>query len=450
LFAIVGPTGAGKSTIMDAICLALYGETPRLGKITSGGNEILSRQTGECYAEVVFESQSGRYRCQWRQHRARKRPDGKLAEASHDLSDAITGKLLENKKRDVAAAIEDKTGMNFERFTRSILLAQGSFAAFLKASPDERSPILEQITGTEIYSDISIAVHERQRAERQVLERLQDQIQGVSVLSDEEEAQLAADLEQFGQQSAAVTEQQMQHTAGLAWHETLTRLEQELTALAGEKDQLDRENQAAEPQRQSLAAALRAQPLDAVYSTLDILRREQQKDQHTQADLEQIRPELEQSAATHAAAHVQAEQALLAAQAAHEAIQPVLLSTRQYDWNIHAHSTTATRLGDQVKQQTIQIEKTSQDLEHGQASLATVLAEQTMLNETLARTANDEPLVTQIAGITARFGQIKTTLEEIQSREEERMDSRAASELQATASIMADQELAQIIAQVQQ
>jgi exonuclease SbcC len=63
---------------MDAICLALYGETPRLGKITSSGNDILSRQTGECYAEVVFESQSGRYRCQWRQHRARKRPDGKL------------------------------------------------------------------------------------------------------------------------------------------------------------------------------------------------------------------------------------------------------------------------------------------------------------------------------------------------------------------------------------
>ncbi len=186
----------------------------------------------------------------------------------------------------MAAAIEEKTGMNFERFTRSILLAQGSFAAFLKASPDERSPILEQITGTEIYSDLSIAVHERQRAERQALERLQDQIQGVSILSEDEEAQLAADLEQFGQQAAAVTAQQNQHAAGLAWHETLARLEQELTALAGEKDQLDQENQAAEPQRQTLAAALRAQPLDAEYSILDILRREQQKDQHTQAHLE--------------------------------------------------------------------------------------------------------------------------------------------------------------------
>jgi len=317
LFAIVGPTGAGKSTIMDAISLALYGETPRLGKITASGNDILSRQTGECYAEVVFESQSGRYRCQWRQHRARKRPDGKLAEASHEISDAITGKLLENKKRDVAAAIEEKTGMNFERFTRSILLAQGSFAAFLKASPDERSPILEQITGTEIYSDISIAVHERQRAERQILAQLQDQIQGVTVLSEDEESQLTADLVQLDQQAADVVRQQKQNATGLAWHETLARLEQELTALAGEKDQLDQENQAAEPQRQRLATAMRAQPLDAEYSILDILRREQQKDQLTQAHLEQLVPQLEQAAATGTAAHAQTEQALQAAQVAH-------------------------------------------------------------------------------------------------------------------------------------
>ena len=73
IFALTGPTGAGKSTILDAICLALYGATPRLGKITKSGNEIMSRQTGECYAEVLFESQAGRFRCHWSQHRSRKK-----------------------------------------------------------------------------------------------------------------------------------------------------------------------------------------------------------------------------------------------------------------------------------------------------------------------------------------------------------------------------------------
>jgi len=450
LFAIVGPTGAGKSTIMDAICLALYGETPRLGKITSSGNEILSRQTGECYAEVVFESQSGRYRCQWRQHRARKRPDGKLAEASHEISDASTGKLLENKKRDVAAAIEDKTGMNFERFTRSILLAQGSFAAFLKASPDERSPILEQITGTEIYSDISIAVHERQRAERQILAQLQDQIQGVTVLSEDEESQLTADLVQLDQQAADVVRQQKQNATGLAWHETLARLEQELTALSGEKDQMDQENQAAEPQRQRLATAMRAQPLDSDYSSLDTLRREQQKDHKTLAELEQSIPRMEQTAAALAAAHAQTETDHQAAQAAYAAIQPALLSTRQYDWDIHAQTTAAKRLQDQVKQQILQIDKNSQNLEQEQSSLATLLSNQAVLNESLARTAADESLLTQIAGITAQFGQIKATLEEVQSREQARNDSLAASALRAAESSKADQEQAHFTEQVQQ
>jgi len=87
IFALIGPTGAGKSSILDAICLALYGATPRLGRITKSANEIMSRQTGECYAEVVFESQSGRYRCHWEQRKARKSPEGKLQDQEHNIAD---------------------------------------------------------------------------------------------------------------------------------------------------------------------------------------------------------------------------------------------------------------------------------------------------------------------------------------------------------------------------
>ena len=162
IFAITGPTGAGKSTILDAICLALYGRTPRLKTISKSTNEIMSRQTAECYAEITFESQNNIYRCHWSQTRSQKKADGALQNSKHEISDAITGKILECKKKDVAQAIEDKTGMDFNRFTRSVLLAQGDFAVFLQATADERAPILEQITGTEIYSDISQKVHERQ------------------------------------------------------------------------------------------------------------------------------------------------------------------------------------------------------------------------------------------------------------------------------------------------
>ena len=71
LFAITGPTGSGKSTILDAICLALYGQTPRLGRITKSSNEIMSRHAGDCFAEVTFTTASGAYRCHWSQHRSR-------------------------------------------------------------------------------------------------------------------------------------------------------------------------------------------------------------------------------------------------------------------------------------------------------------------------------------------------------------------------------------------
>ena len=131
IFALTGPTGSGKSTILDALCLALYGRTPRLGAVTAGGNEIMSRQTGECFSEVVFESQKGKYRCSWEQHRAHRKPEGKLSDSRHEISDALTGKIVESRKSFVGSVIEEKTGMDYERFTRSILLAQGVLIHFL-------------------------------------------------------------------------------------------------------------------------------------------------------------------------------------------------------------------------------------------------------------------------------------------------------------------------------
>ncbi len=176
IFALTGPTGAGKSTILDAICLALYGATPRLGKITKSSNEIMSRQTGECYAEVLFEANSGRFRCHWEQRRARKSAQGNLQDQEHQIADDATGKLIETKKSLVSGVIEEKTGMDFDRFTRSILLAQGGFDTFLKADIEQKSRILEQITGTEIYSRLSRAAHERARDEAAQLAQLEQRL----------------------------------------------------------------------------------------------------------------------------------------------------------------------------------------------------------------------------------------------------------------------------------
>jgi exonuclease SbcC len=159
LFAITGPTGSGKTTILDAICLSLYGRTPRLEAVNAQSNEIMSRGKGDCFAEVVCSSAKGNFRCHWSQRRAYGKAEGNLGDSQHEFADLDQPKVLYTKKREVAAAVEKYSGMNYNRFIRSMLLAQGDFAAFLASSASDRSPILEQITGTEIYSQISQHVH---------------------------------------------------------------------------------------------------------------------------------------------------------------------------------------------------------------------------------------------------------------------------------------------------
>ena len=272
LFALTGPTGAGKSTVLDAICLALYGCTPRLGKISKNANEILSRQTGECFAEVTFETQHGRWRCHWSQQRARKQPHGALQTPRHEIADADSGQVLETRQKDVQARIEAVTGLDFERFTRSMLLAQGGFAAFLQAGADERSPILEQITGTEIYSQISIAAHERLRAARQQVETLQAQMDTLRLLSAEELAAVRAQLAAQQTQAAQLAEAQQQTTARRDALRQLAQLHEEASRLAAETQQQEGAERAFAPQQAILQRAERALPLAATHARLDALR----------------------------------------------------------------------------------------------------------------------------------------------------------------------------------
>ena len=219
IFAITGPTGAGKSTILDAICLALYGRTPRLSKITKSSNEIMSRHSGECFAEITFETPAGQFRCHWSQHRARKKANGDLQSPKHEIADALSGKVIEAKIRNVATRIETITGMDFERFTLSMLLAQGSFAAFLQAAPDQRAPILEQITGSAIYSQISTRVHELRAVENHQLNTLQAELAGMALLSTEDEAQLKTQLTQQQQHEAELSKQREHYSQAINWLE---------------------------------------------------------------------------------------------------------------------------------------------------------------------------------------------------------------------------------------
>ncbi len=163
LFVITGPTGSGKTTILDAISLALYGKTARLGSFSQSSNEVMTRGTAFCSADVVFEASGVYYLAHWKQKRARNNIDGNLQQVERRIH------FLDQQDKDQAicatintcdSKIIELTGLTFEQFSQSVMLSQGQFTKFLKADANERANLLEKMTGTEIYSKISIKVNE--------------------------------------------------------------------------------------------------------------------------------------------------------------------------------------------------------------------------------------------------------------------------------------------------
>ena len=343
IYALTGPTGAGKTTILDAISLALYGRTPRLARIGKAGNEIMSRHSGTCHAEITFSTRTGRYRSHWSQHRARRKAGGELQNPKHELADADSGELLATGLKDVAAAIERLTGMDYQRFTRAMLLAQGDFAAFLRAAPDERAPLLEQITGTEIYSRISIAVHERLRDALEQQRQLATETAGITPLDAATHTALTQESAALQKQLAALATRQQQTAAALARAQNIAELTAELARL----DEQHTAHQAAlarfAPERERLAAAQSAALLDADYARLDTLRRAQQQNRAALAALDEQAPALARThetanqALTAASARVHSEKQRLAA------AQPRWQQTRAYDHTLrHQREQLAT------------------------------------------------------------------------------------------------------------
>lgn len=219
LFAITGPTGAGKTTLLDAICLALYHQTPRLGPISTSNNDIMTRGTAECLAEVEFDIKGKAYRAFWSMRRARGKVDGNLQSADVELAEVESGKILATQVRPKSEEIEKLTGLNFARFTKSMMLSQGDFAAFLNANEADRAELLEELTGTEIYGQISQAVHQQFSDAKQKKKEFAIKLEGVTLLSDEQIAQLEEEQAQTKSQVATSNQTLVQLQKQQQWQQ---------------------------------------------------------------------------------------------------------------------------------------------------------------------------------------------------------------------------------------
>lgn len=394
IFAITGPTGSGKTTILDAVTLALYGRTPRIASIVKTTNEVMTRGEGECLAEVTFRASGGIYKAFWSQRRAREKAEGALQTVQKRLE-----KLDENRKwveiakmGATASKVEQLTGMDFDRFTRSVLLAQGSFTAFLKSKPDDRAVTLEKLTGTEIYSEISKAVQVRCSQERQALTQLEQQRDAVHLLSDEARTDLtnriAANVPEADRLKKVA---KTLRDAGLWLAEVAKARDSEKSALA-HAEAAAAAVEAAADQRARLSAAQKAAELESDFVLLDRTRRDAQSLARQKTRYEAAEPLLLEAQNKAEAESAAADLALAAAEAVLKAEKPLLLKVRELDVNCRSAAKAHRDADNALKRAGIeQAERTKLHAKAAQA-LDTVTAELAKATDRLAALSADAPL----------------------------------------------------------
>ena len=285
LFSISGPTGSGKSTLLDALCLALFAATPRMEvakgtrAVEDAGLELqqndvrnlLRRGCGTGFAETAFVGVDGEtYTARWTVRRARESAGGRLQATEHILLKgnvqpgsqgvAAAGGTATAVKKEIVARL----GMSFDQFRRAVLLAQGDFATFLKAPDPERAEILQALTGTGRFENISKAVFQRNKREQELVRELTTQIGAAPPLSPE--ARAAAE-EELGK-AQGLQQQIERRLAGrqkqLEWFEAQTGHQQNLAAASKEVARLEAEVQENAPRKRTLewiqTASLEAGP----------------------------------------------------------------------------------------------------------------------------------------------------------------------------------------------
>ena len=407
IFAITGPTGAGKSTILDAICLALYGRTPRLNKITKSSNEIMSRHSGECFAEITFETPAGQFRCHWSQHRARKKASGDLQSPKHEIADALSGHIIEAQIRKVAERIEAITGMDFERFTLSMLLAQGSFAAFLQAAPDQRAPILEQITGSAIYSQISTRVHALRAIECSKLNTLQAELAGMALLSTEDEAQLNIRLEQRQKREAELNGQREQYSLAINWLATIDSLQSELTDLDQQNQSLLSRRDAFKADEKKLDDGKRALQLAADYASLSTLRQAQSSEQKTEQQCCDELPAKQEALTLAEDKLQQSKRSLSENRKSQSTALPIIRETQALDQQYQAQQAPVDKAASAIKELEQGAAYLQEQQQKSELKLTTNKIDLSELLKQISARQADETLVDQLSGLQSRFASLR-------------------------------------------
>ncbi len=272
MYCIVGPTGSGKTSILDAICLGLYGRTPRISTINSGSNEVMTYGTKKCSAKVTFECNGIVYSAHWEQNRKPK--SDALQQAEWKLTNETAQSVVTTCARQnaIEAAIAPIIGLDFDQFTKSMMLAQGEFNKFLKCNENERAAILEKLTGDGIYRKIAMAVHQLYEEADEAVKTLEAKLGDVTLLSEEELVELNAKIAEASSLKEKLAQDEERFRNICTWYENFHGIESHLKTAKEQLETANREKAGFEPNREKLERALRAQEVETSYAEYHSVR----------------------------------------------------------------------------------------------------------------------------------------------------------------------------------
>ncbi|MBJ6142022.1 AAA family ATPase [Hymenobacter sp. BT559] len=432
LFAITGPTGAGKSTLLDAIAVGLYGRVPRHDRQVG---EMVSRHAPFAWSEVEFEvhetnADTGqtsrvRYRSRWEVKRKTRGEDkGGLGQDAMSLVRSPLWEAVVSGKEAVPAKVGELSGLDFGQFEQAVLLSQGKFARFLHAPEKERSALLEKMTNVGIYSRLSVAAFEKAKEETRKTELLAARLDATRLLSEEERADLGAQLDALNEAAEQHHEEAQDLNLCLTWRTLLDQLDRQLHDTAREVEALRQADEALQPEFARLADHQRAnaKELATPMALAEVAHQALQRDTAQLHQLEQALPSL-------TAATSDTETTLTAAATAHQAAQteenrlrPLLEEARTQDT---ALATTRQQL---LKNQAAhdQNQRAHQQAEaawhHQGQELQRLADQQTTLDTWLIDHSHEAELKDQLRELSREIIDLQEAQKELATREAHRSE----------------------------
>lgn len=371
IFAIDGPTGASKSTVLDAICLALYGMTRKKELIDNFDNPFITARSNDCFAEVSFDSNAGEFKCYWSLIRNEK---GAI-EHRHDLLIRSTDEIVESGKDKVVRAIEDKSGLDFDRFHQTELIAYEGYASFLNEIVEKQAPKVSTINGAEFSvlqsrrtPDERVHEHETTVLKHNLWKEEQIAIYQKTIIEKQE------NLERIYTSLAEhqkIQEQLIQNN----------KLQDEITELSIELVQVDRQLQSFTNERAKLERVQRAAKVEDCYANLSLLRKQAQS-LHSAIEFEASKiAELEKTIRLTESRLKSIEENSILIEKESRALTPLFNKIRTLDQSIETHKLS-------IEQNKSRIRSTNELLVIKQQELGNLLTSRESAQMTLTKVAD--------------------------------------------------------------